>query len=320
MKWLLCLLLLAISIEAYTHTLEDDYNRFHHEEYVEMAPLEERSKILRRNSRIYFPVPVQDGAGVKLGRTIGSFRLENLDPFLLLDEFNSADPSAYIAGFPNHPHRGFETVTVMLEGYMEHKDNKGNQGLLGPGSVQWMTAGSGVVHSEMPKMENGKLHGFQLWLNLPSSHKMIPPRYQDINPEEFPTLDSECYHIRVIAGTYMGVTGPVKDVVTQPLMLDITLNANCQLDLDTSYHETFIAYLYEGNCYVSEDLETPSPALLTFFKGDYLRLKSHETTHGKYLVVGAMPIGEPIVRRGPFVMNTIEELAKAESDYRNGKF
>ena len=169
----------------------------------------------------------EDGAGVKLTRVIGQPRLPDLDPFLMLDEFGSDDPGAYIAGFPDHPHRVFETVTYMLAGNMRHHDNKGNVGLLGPGSVQWMTAGRGIVHSEMPEQENGLMWGFQLWVNLPAKDKMTAPRYQDIAPDRIPeTTPAQGVHARVLAGTLGGVDGPVSGIAVEPLYFDLSLDAN----------------------------------------------------------------------------------------------
>src|SRR3954454_1706705 len=174
-------------------------------------------------ARIVSGMPTQDGAGVKLTRLIGTPQLSDVDPFLMLDAFGSDNPNDYLAGFPEHPHRGFETVTYMIEGAMEHRDSVGNRGRLGPGTAQWMTAGHGIVHSEMPKQERGLMWGFQLWVNLPRARKMIKPRYQDIAPGKIPALDREGSHIRVVAGNAFGSTGPVTGIDVDPLFLDVAL-------------------------------------------------------------------------------------------------
>jgi redox-sensitive bicupin YhaK (pirin superfamily) len=259
-----------------------------------------------------------DGAGVKLTRVIGQPALQDLDPFLMLDEFGSDDPSAYIAGFPDHPHRGFETVTYMLAGRMRHRDNKGNEGLLTAGSVQWMTAGRGIVHSEMPEQEQGLMQGFQLWLNLPAKDKMTAPRYQDIAPERIPVVEpSPGVSAKVIAGELAGVKGPVEAGATEPFYFDFQMQAGSTVDVPLpAWHNAF-AYVYEGAAEVGgKALERGTIAVLT--AGDSVRLAAD---HGARLIlVAGKPIGEPVAKYGPFVMNTTDELRTAFADYQAGRF
>lgn len=263
--------------------------------------------------------PTKDGAGVRLARAIGSRELRMLDPFLLLDEFKSEDADDYIKGFPDHPHRGFETVTVMLAGAMEHRDSVGNRGLLGPGSVQWMTAGRGLVHSEMPKQQDGKMWGFQLWVNLPARQKMIPPRYQDLAPGTVPEVDVDEARARVLAGALNGVTGPVQGVVVAPTVLDLTIPAGGRFRTDTvPVTHTAFAYVTEGSVAFGE---TPSRVeggtLAVLGAGETIDARADRDT--RLLLVAGAPIGEPVARRGPFVMNSDEEIRQAYEDYRTGR-
>ncbi|HET6546492.1 MAG TPA: pirin family protein, partial [Rhodanobacteraceae bacterium] len=201
----------------------------------------------RRVERVIRGQPASDGAGVKLTRVIGQRDLDMLDPFLLLDEFRSDDAADYLAGFPDHPHRGFETVTYMLEGRMRHRDNQGNSGLLTAGSVQWMTAGRGIVHSEMPEQDDGRMWGFQLWVNLPASDKMTAPRYQDIAPERIPEIDpAPGVHARVIAGPLGGATGPVDAPATQAIYWDVHLDPAARFDAALPEGHNAFVYVYEG--------------------------------------------------------------------------
>eukprot|EP01130_Rhizamoeba_saxonica_P012699 TRINITY_DN5388_c0_g1_i3.p1 TRINITY_DN5388_c0_g1~~TRINITY_DN5388_c0_g1_i3.p1 ORF type:complete len:222 (+),score=56.10 TRINITY_DN5388_c0_g1_i3:305-970(+) len=220
-----------------------------------------------------------------------------------------------------HPHRGFETVTYMLEGSMEHRDMSGNQGLLVAGSVQWMTAGRGIVHSEMPKQVNGLMWGFQLWINLPSSHKMMEPRYQDIPPQDIPVVDNGDVLVKVIAGEYGGSVGPVSGIITNPIYLDVSLQPNTEFEYALPKSHVTIAYLFEGECTFSdmENIEAPIVVDFDFNHGQLFRAKTLEGM-GRFLLISAEQINEPIARRGPFVMNTQQELQQAFTDYRNGKF
>lgn len=260
-----------------------------------------------------------DGAGVRLKRSIGSHRLDNLDPFLLLDEFGSDNSTDYIAGFPDHPHRGFETVTLMLDGIMRHEDSAGNGGSLLPGGVQWMTAGRGIVHSEMPETREGLMRGFQLWVNLPAKDKMAEPRYQNIEPDDVPEIHTDDgATVRVIAGVVNGVDGAVTDIAVQPTYLDITLAPNGRFSLPLPEGHQGFVYLYEGSASV-EDVALKKSNLGVLSKGDGLEVQGGENGARLILVAGA-PLNEPIARHGPFVMNTREEIQQAFDDFRAGRF
>jgi redox-sensitive bicupin YhaK (pirin superfamily) len=265
-------------------------------------------------------MPASDGAGVKLNRIIGQTALPDLDPFLLLDEFGSDDPKAYIAGFPTHPHRGFETVTYMLAGRMRHRDNAGNEGLLGPGSVQWMTAGRGILHSEMPEQAEGLMQGFQLWVNLPAKDKLTDPRYQDIAAQRVPTAQlGDGASARVLAGEAAGVRGPVDPGETQPIFLDITLAAGAaaRVPLPTG-HNAFV-YVYEGETDVGEPGETLARGRIGVLSpGEAVALASKDGA--RLILVAGKPLREPVAKYGPFVMNTGAELQQAFADFRAGKF
>ncbi len=275
----------------------------------------------RRVVRTVKGMPASDGAGVKLNRVIGQPALPDLDPFLMLDAFGSDDPDAYIAGFPDHPHRGFETVTYMLAGRLRHRDNKGNEGLLTAGSVQWMTAGRGIVHSEMPEQEEGLMQGFQLWVNLPARDKMTAPRYQDIAPERIPVVDlASGVRAKVIAGAVQGVRGPVQPGATEPLFLDLHLDPSAAATLAlTPTHNAFL-YVYEGEANVGEPagrIAQGSVGVLS--PGDSIAI----TAGGKgarLILVAGKPLREPVAKYGPFVMNTPAELQQAFLDYQAGKF
>lgn len=261
-----------------------------------------------------------DGAGVKLKRIIGQPGLDMLDPFLLLDEFRSDQAGDYIAGFPEHPHRGFETVTYMLAGRMQHQDNHGNQGDLQPGSVQWMTAGRGILHSEMPQQENGLMWGFQLWVNLPAKDKMTAPRYQDIDPERIPVVrPADGVEMRVIAGEFGGATGPVSGVATAPIYLDIALEPGAQLTVPLPPQHSAFAYVFDGSDaqVAGETLARSELAVLN--KGDSVRLVGGAAP-SRVLLVAGQPLKEPVARYGPFVMNTAEQIHEAIADFRAGKF
>jgi hypothetical protein len=265
-------------------------------------------------------LPASDGDGVKLNRVIGQPALPDLDPFLLLDEFGSDDPKAYIGGFPSHPHRGFETVTYMLAGRMRHKDNAGNEGQLGPGSVQWMTAGRGIVHSEMPEQESGLMQGFQLWVNLPAKDKMTAPRYQDIAADRVPTADlGGGVSARVVAGDVAGVRGPVDPGATQPIFLDLTLPAGAAATIPLPPGHNAFVYVFEGHAGVGDAAEPLGRGRIGVLSaGDDVRLASDRGA--RLILVAGKPLGEPVARHGPFVMNTQAELVQAFEDYRAGRF
>ncbi|MES9825179.1 MAG: pirin family protein [Candidatus Thiodiazotropha endolucinida] len=260
-----------------------------------------------------------DGAGVRLTRVIGGPQLPQFDPFLLLDHFVSDDPDDYIGGFPPHPHRGFETVTYLLAGQVEHRDNAGHTGLLETGGVQWMTAGRGVIHSEMPQQQDGLLLGFQLWVNLPAGEKMIDPRYQEFDRQAIPLeVRSDGVEVRVVAGqTSRQTRGPVSELVTPVLFYDITLPAGTRFE--ESLPETYNSFVHLIEGTVSIDgtvLEVNSLAVLD--QGDSIEITAQEPS--RILLVAGQPLHEPIARRGPFVMNSEAELQQAFNDYQEGRF
>ena len=267
-------------------------------------------------------MPTSDGAGVRLTRVIGSPQLPDLDPFLLLDEFGTERAEDYIAGFPEHPHRGFETVTYMLDGRMRHRDNKGHEGLLVPGGVQWMTAGSGLVHSEMPEQEAGRMRGFQLWVNLPAKDKMTAPRYQEFGPERIPLVQpSEGVEVRVIAGQVDCVAGPVAQPATDPLYLDVALEAGRSWTHRLPAGHNAFVYVYEGALTVGEGddaRQLSAQELAVLGGGDVLFVQANAATRA--IVVAGRPLREPVARHGPFVMNTREELMQAFVDFQEGRF
>lgn len=277
----------------------------------------------RSVARVLQGLPASDGAGVKLTRLIGQPALDRLDPFLLLDEFRSDDPGDYIAGFPSHPHRGFETVTYMLAGRMRHRDTAGNEGLLLPGSVQWMTAGRGLQHSEMPEQEDGLMWGFQLWVNLPAKDKMTTPRYQDIPPQDIPERAlAGGGQVRVIAGAYDGTHGPVQAPGTEPLYLDVSLPAGASFDAAVpDGHHAFV-YPFVGAVSVAGDvreatLQRGQLGVLGDGAGVSVQSKDGEA---RFLLVAGRPLNEPVARYGPFVMNTQEQIREAFDDFRAGRF
>jgi quercetin 2,3-dioxygenase len=265
-----------------------------------------------------------DGAGVKLLRTLGSKQNLRLDPFLMLDEFGSFDANDYIAGFPPHPHRGFETVTYMLEGHMLHEDHMGNKGHLRSGDVQWMTAAHGIIHSEMPQQQSGRMHGFQLWINLPASEKMKPASYRDIPAAKIPTVSlSNGATVKVIAGEIVDgeqrVAGPVQGLATQALYIDVHLPEGQRFVQPTpAAHNAFI-YLYEGEIAIGEgDVRTLQGHTAALLNGGEQIVVS-ASSDARFLILAAKPLNEPVVQYGPFVMNTREEIEQAINDYQNGK-
>jgi redox-sensitive bicupin YhaK (pirin superfamily) len=265
-----------------------------------------------------------DGAGVKLRRSIGAVRGLYLDPFLMLDEFYSDNPDDYLAGFPDHPHRGFETVTYMLDGHMQHRDHLGNRGDLGPGSVQWMTAGRGVIHSEMPQQSEGRMRGFQLWINLPAAEKMKPAAYRDIPADGTPqvALDGGG-QARVIAGTLVQdsgtTTGPISGLSTEPLYFDLHLPPNTALDLPLPAQHTAFVYVYEGDVRLGTKAQAlPQRAAGVLGPGERLRVVS-AGSGARLLLLAGKALNEPVVQYGPFVMNTREEIEQALADYQQGR-
>ncbi|MEN2975784.1 pirin family protein [Tistrella bauzanensis] len=279
----------------------------------------------RRVTKVIVGRPASDGDGVKLTRVIGQPALDMLDPFLMLDEFGSDDPGAYIGGFPAHPHRGFETVTYMLAGRMRHADNAGHAGVLVPGGVQWMSAGRGIVHEEMPEQTEGLMRGFQLWVNLPASEKMKAPAYREFGPDSIPDvpLPDGAGRVKVIAGTVFGTSGPVAGVASDPLYLDVAVTAGGSVDLPvTAGHAAFI-YVYEGALSVGAGTEASPLATrrLGVLSGDGdVRLRNDDAATARAILVAGRPIGEPVARYGPFVMNTQAEIMRAIDDYQRGRF
>jgi len=275
----------------------------------------------RRVVKIVTGQPTSDGAGVRLRRVIGTQDLDHLDPFLLLDEFKSDRPDDYLAGFPDHPHRGFETVTYMLAGSMRHQDHVGNRGELIAGSVQWMTAGRGIIHSEMPQQKDGLMWGFQLWVNLPARDKMTAPRYQDVPPEKVPTVAlADGASARVLVGEAGGVSGPVNGVATQPLYLDVTLAPRGHLSHGLPTGHSAFAYVYDGRARfgpLEDSTEVAAGQLAVLGDGELVNVATSDGT-ARFLLLAARPLREPIARYGPFVMNTREEILQAVQDYQRG--
>ncbi len=273
----------------------------------------------RHVARVVRAVDTSDGAGVKLRRSLGSGQLDALDPFLLLDEFRSDRPGDYLAGFPDHPHRGFETVTYMLAGTMEHRDHTGRTGTLVAGSVQWMTAGRGIVHSEMPRQVEGLMWGFQLWVNLPAAEKMRAPRYQEFPPEAIPLVSAPGgARVRVVAGACQGVAGAVSGIATQPLYLDVALGAGATFRQALPAEHACCAYVFEGSALFGQARTALAAGELAVLAGgDEVALGAGEMP-ARLLLLAARPLGEPVARYGPFVMNTERELQQAFADYRNG--
>ncbi len=301
---------------------------------------------VRRVIRTVRPQPVVEGAGVRLQRVIGGFALDYLDPFLLLDHFGSDDPADYLAGFPWHPHRGIETVTYMLAGQVDHRDSIGNAGSIGSGDVQWMTAGGGIMHEEMPRPHDGRMEGFQLWVNLPARLKMTHPRYQDVTSGDIPAVRRDDGAIvRVIAGQVDGVGGAVHEIYADPSYLDVELPAGGGFVHPVALGHTAFAYLYTGQARFGDDgareldewafgpgMESEraveqdrlpglfsAPRLLVLGDGDEVRVQAGEAG-GRFLLVSGRPLGESIARYGPFVMNTRAEIEQALRDLRDDEF
>jgi hypothetical protein len=280
----------------------------------------------RELQRIIESVAASDGAGVKLRRSLGQSPFARLDPFLLLDEFSSFDANDYIAGFPAHPHRGFETVTYLLDGHMLHEDHLGNRGDLKSGAVQWMTAGRGIIHSEMPQQEHGRMRGFQLWINLPAREKMKPASYRDIGPAEIPAVPLPGGgRAKVIAGTLAAdgrsVPGPIQGLATDPLYIDVVLPAGAAFTQPVAGSHNAFIYVFEGS--LSVGAPPAARTLVTHTTGVLAKGDQVEVTAGadgaRFLLLAGRPLGEPVVQHGPFVMNTREEIEQAIRDYQSGE-
>lgn len=263
-------------------------------------------------------IPASDGAGVKLRRSLGASQLARHDPFLMLDEFYSDDPNDYLAGFPSHPHRGFETVTYMLDGHMQHQDSGGNTGDLGPGDVQWMTAARGIVHSEMPQQTEGRMRGFQLWLNLPAKEKMKPAAYRDIPAGTIPVVKVDQGLVKIIAGNFNGKAGAVLGGSTDPHYWDLHLEPGAVLEAALPAGHNAFLYAYEGEAFVGEEKKAlPHRAAGLLSDGDAVRIVAGGKG-ARVLLLAGKPIGEPVVQHGPFVMSTREEIEQAIADYQTG--
>jgi redox-sensitive bicupin YhaK (pirin superfamily) len=277
---------------------------------------------IRKIKQILQSKPTIEGAGVRLKRAFGFNEVPLLDPFLLLDHFGSADPADYLAGFPWHPHRGIETVTYMLKGTVAHEDSMGNKGTIDSGDVQWMTAGSGIIHQEMPQRYSGVMTGFQLWLNLPASHKMMTPRYRGVNRDQIPTVVlGDGTQVTILAGEVNGVKGPIQNIVAEPAYLHLTLESHAAFEHQVPRGHTVFAYVFEGSGYFDPGKEqrVGSEHLVVFDDGDRVSIATADQTMQGLLVSGK-PINEPVAWRGPIVMNTEAELKQAFNEYRNGTF
>lgn len=262
-------------------------------------------------------VATREGAGVTVHRSIGTAPLKNLDPFLLLDHFSSDDPDDYIAGFPDHPHRGFITFTYMLDGYMQHHDSMGNEGNLQAGSAQWMKAASGVIHSEMPKQASGLMRGFQLWINLPASQKMTAPAYQEFSVSAFPIVEHDGIKVKVLLGEYAGRQAPIEEHETQVQYLDVSLQMDKTFSCELAKGAQGFIYVFEGDVLLDGSrLAAHRLAVLT--EGE-INIVQAGAQSARFLFVSGRPLREPIVQYGPFVMNTREEIEQAFLDYREGK-
>ncbi len=266
--------------------------------------------------------PTLEGAGVRLKRVFGNNETNLFDPFLLLDHFGSDNPDDYLAGFPWHPHRGIETITYMIRGKVEHKDSLGNKGIINSGDIQWMTAGSGIIHQEMPKPIDGLMMGFQLWANLPASHKMMDPRYRDVLEEEIPEVQiKDGVKVKIVAGEINGIKGPVRDIITNPEYLDVSIPPNSTFSHKIKRGYTVFAYIFKGTGYFDEnrDLLKNAEQLILYDDGEEINIQSVDEGL-RFLLISGKPIGEPVAWYGPIVMNTQEELRIAFEEYQKGTF
>jgi redox-sensitive bicupin YhaK (pirin superfamily) len=272
----------------------------------------------RKIDRVIDPMETMDGAGVRLRRSIATPVLDYLDPFLLLDHFGSDDPDDYIAGFPMHPHRGIETVTYMLDGVVAHRDTMGHAGEVGAGDIQWMSAGGGLQHEEMPQIRKGRLEGFQLWVNLPADLKMSKPSYQEVASAKIPEVEHGNARIRVVAGQIDGLKGAITDIAANPTYLDVSVPAKETFDYPVPRGHAAFAYVFRGEAVV-EDRPIRAPHLVVFSDGDSVVVRAGEEG-ARFLLVSGKPLHEPVARYGPFVMNTRGEIEQALTDLRRGCF
>ncbi len=274
---------------------------------------------MNTQTRIIPAMEVTEGAGVTVHRTIGTQALRNLDPFMLLDHISSENPNDYIAGFPSHPHRGFNTFTYMIEGDMEHKDSMGNTGNLGPGGAQWMKAGSGVIHSEMPKQENGLMEGFQLWINLPANKKMDPPEYQEYKSTAFPVVKTSDFQVKVIIGHFGETKSPIKDEITKVTYLDVQVKPEKKFNYALSSDNNSFLYIFEGGGKINGQ-NVSSHTLITLDNDKSSPMFVAAKQGMRFILISGKPINENIVQYGPFVMNTPEEINEAMRDFQSNNF
>jgi redox-sensitive bicupin YhaK (pirin superfamily) len=278
---------------------------------------------IRKIKEIIDPQYVMEGAGVRLRRSFGPARENLFDPFLLFDHFAFNDPiEGPLMGFPTHPHRGIETVTYMLEGKVRHRDSLGNSGIIGPGDVQWMTSGRGIMHEEMPRRgPNGLVNGFQLWVNLPAAEKMGTPRYQEVAADSIPTVQVEGAQVRVVAGEIAGVKGPVTEIAAKPLYMDVTLAPESEIQLATPEDHQVVVYLFEGEGFFGgEEIYVKAVRMVIFERGETFKARSGLAVKTRFMLMAGGQFGEEIFPYGPFVMNTREEIQQAFEDLRNGTF
>jgi redox-sensitive bicupin YhaK (pirin superfamily) len=280
--------------------------------------------VLRTVAELVEPTPVTEGAGVRLRRSIATRSLDYVDPFLLLDHFGSDDPEDYVKGFPVHPHRGIETVTYMLGGSVAHRDSLGNAGVIGAGDVQWMTAGRGILHEEMPKVGPRRLDGFQIWVNLPRALKMTAPRYQDVAAARIPeVVRADGIRIRVVAGAVDGVAGAVKEIYAEPEYLDVSMPPHRTFEQPVPRGHTALAYVFEGEVSLGGGADgegrVAATRLAVLGDGELVRAQTGERP-GRFLLLSGKPLGEPVARYGPFVMNTAEEIEETLRELRDGTF
>lgn len=285
------------------------------------------TNLVRKVIQIIDPQYVIEGAGVLLRRSFGPSRANPFDPFLLFDHFAFNDPiEGPIRGFPTHPHRGIETVTYMLEGNVRHRDSLGNMGVIGPGDVQWMTSGKGILHEEMPRRgPEGTVVGFQLWVNLPAAQKMSQPRYQEITESNIPTVELDGVSVRIVAGEYAGITGPATEIAAQPLYMDVSISPGTQFSLPVPRGHTTVAYLFEGEALFGLDKNddgdfVQAVGMLVFGDGDVVHVQAGPAESARFMLMAGGPFREPIVPYGPFVMNTEAEIQQVFADLRNGTF
>jgi quercetin 2,3-dioxygenase len=283
----------------------------------------------RKIKNIIEPQFVMEGAGVRLRRSISPHPSNRFDPFLLFDHFAFNDPlEGPILGFPMHPHRGIETVTYILEGSVNHRDSLGNSGMIGPGDVQWMTSGRGILHEEMPRRgANGEIYGFQLWVNLPAALKMSQPRYQEVSAEKIPSVEKDGVTVRVVAGEVFGVKGPVTEIAANPIYIDLTLSPGAEFIQEVPSGHTAVAYVFEGSgVFENEEAGSGESTLISAVKmvqfedGDHIRARAKSDSPFRFMLMAGAPFKEPIVPYGPFVMNTVEEIQQALTDLRSGTF